>query len=276
MGAVEDCLPPVLHRNRDRIREALEAALGTLAPELVTSFESNLKTAGAGSTTRWLFQMICLHAGFASVNLAMGNVAIFSYGIQTAWDDLPGKTWGKIERDFLVGDIILTFTGFLPLPVKDLAEAALDSTLLVHAENVFLNSQGLREKNLQNVFFNIERDTRPILEEILNTGVPVTLTHFLFQDLRVYFSLSGEYRSQEIMDSIQAVISENLKKSDRIFRISPLSYIVISPGADSKQIQSRFKSIYIQIKSLVLDYDLRLCTVNQLPIRFTQIWSELL
>lgn len=275
MGAVEDCLPPVLSRNRARIREALEAGLGTLAPELVKSFESNLKTAGAGSTTRWLFQMICLNAGFASVNLTMGTVAIFSYGIETDWEDKKA-TWARIERSFSVGEITLTFIGVLPRSIKDLAEAALDSTLLVHAENVFLNSQGLREKNLQNVFFNIERDTKPILEEILNTGVPVTLTHFLFQDLRVYFSLSGEYRSQEIMDSIQEVISENLKKSDRIFRLSPLSYIVISPGADSQQIQARFKSIYIQIKSLVLDYDLRLCTVSQLPVRFTQIWSQLL
>jgi len=277
VSGIDDSLPPVLLRNREKIRESLESALGTLSSELVGSFESDLRRSSEGSSlTRWLFQMICLHAGFAHVTLSTGQIAIFSYGIQTDWSLLPSDVWGNIEREFLVGEIKLVFKGNAPATVIDLAEAAFEGCLRIHAENVFLNSQGLREKSLQNVFFNVERDCRPILEGMLRDGHPVTLTHFLFQDLRVYFSLSGEYRSQEIMDSIQKTIKENLKNSDHIFRLSPLSYLVVSPGADASQIKARFKGIYIQIKSLVLDYELRLCTIRNLPVRFTQIWSQLL
>ena len=275
MNELTSCLPPVLIRNQDAIRENLETALGTLPTDLALSFESDLKRAADGSLTRWLFQMICLHSGFASVTLFAGPIAIFSYGIQSDSRTMPPDVWTEIDLPFIVGEHRLRFYGILPIKNKQFATQASDS-LLVHAENVFLNSHGLREKSIQNIFFHVEKELRPLLEALLEQGTPVTLTHFLFQDLRVYFSLSGEYRSGEIMDSIQKTIKENLKNTDSIFRISPLSYIVLSPGADAAQIETRFKSIYVQIKSLVLDYHLKLFTIQRMPVRFSQIWGHLL
>ncbi len=275
MNDIASCLPPVLVRNQQLLRENLEAALGTLPSELAQSFEQDLRRAAQGSLTRWLFQMICLHSGFGSVTLYAGPIAVFSYGIQTDLRSLPREAWVETEKEFQVGEQKLRLYGILPAKSAAITNQAIDA-ILVHAENVFLNSHGLREKSIQNIFAPVERELRPILEGILADGTAVTLTHFLFQDMRVYFSLSGEYRSGEIMDSIQKIIRENLKGTDTIFRISPLSYIVVSPGADASQIEARFKTIYIQIKSLVLDYHLKLCTVQRLPVRFSQIWSQLL
>jgi hypothetical protein len=274
MSIIDSCLPPALLRNRNRIQDSLQAALGALPPGNAASFESDLRRTEQGSVTRWLYFMTCLHAGLVSMNLTDGPSTVLAYGVQ-----LPKSAWPpgfkQIERDFFLGGHHLVLSGWIPDTLADLSEQILDA-LIVPAENVFLNTQGLREKTLQNVFLSVERDLAPILEAHLQQGTTVTLTHFLFQDLRVYFSLSGEYRSGEIMDSIQKTIAGNLKKTDQIFRLSPLSYLVVCPGAEPEQLKQRFKGIYVQIRTLVLDYELRVHTVRQLPLQLNRVWSELL
>lgn len=274
MSIIESCLPPALLRNRNRIQDSLQAALATLPVDKARGLENEIKRTEQGSVTRWLFFMTCLHSGLVSMNLADGPATVLAYGIQ-----LPKNSWPsgfrRIEREFYLGGHHLSLAGYLPEPLADLSEQILDA-LIIPSENVFLNTQGLREKTLQNVFLSVERDLTVILEGHLQKGTRVTLTHFLFQDLRVYFSLSGEYRSGEIMDSIQKTIADNLKKSDHIFRLSPLSYIVVCPGADPEALKQRFKSIYVQIRTLVLDYELKMHTVESLPLQLTGVWSDLL
>lgn len=274
MSIIDSCLPPALLRHRNRIHDSLQASLAGLPALSTKTFADELRRTEQGSITRWLFFMTCLHAGLASMTLTDGPSIVLAYGVQ-----LPSKSWPdsfkRVERSFFLGGHHLTLAGYLPASLHDISESILDA-LVVPAENVFLNTQGLREKTLQNVFLSVERDMLPLLEGYLERGTPVTLTHFLFQDLRIYFSLSGEYRSGEIMDAIERTIRENLKKTDHIFRLSPLSYIVICPGADAEQLKHRFKGIYVQIRTLVLDYELRVHTVDRLPLQLNHVWSALL
>ena len=116
---------------------------------------------------------------------------------------------------------------------------------------------------------------RQALRGYLEQGTSVAISHFRFQDLRVYFEMSGDERTRDIMHAIVSTIRSNLKQRDMLFQLSPLSYVVVSPGAEREQIERRFKTIYFQVRSLVLEYRLTVVTVDRFPLRLNELWKDL-
>ena len=143
------------------------------------------------------------------------------------------------------------------------------------AANYFFNVPALSESPIDNFMLEVEDFCLDVLNANIPEGRPVTVTHFRFQEMEVYFEMSGEHRSRDIMRSITALIRENLKKDDSLIEISPTSYLVLSPGAHKDPIERRFESIYFHIHGLILDYDLDVICLEDMPGNMAEIWRAI-
>ena len=106
-------------------------------------------------------------------------------------------------------------------------------------------------------------------------GIPVTISHFHFQEMKIYLEVTGEQQTREFLNEINRTFQRNLKKKDTVIQISPVSYLVLSPGATTRIMTERFKHIFFMIKSLILEYKLDIYTVQQLPVEIHEIIRRL-
>ncbi len=103
---------------------------------------------------------------------------------------------------------------------------------------------------LENTIEFIEKKSRIYLEK----NIPVTLTHFKFENLARYLRYLGNIGSYNFILEIDSYIRSRLKKRDILIILSYNSFLVMSIGARKEIIFERFKDVYIEIKGLVLDY----------------------
>ena len=113
------------------------------------------------------------------------------------------------------------------------------------------------------------------IKRALEKAQPVTISHFLFQDLTRYIEEVGEFWTLEIIEEIRKTIKSNLKKRDTLVSLTPVSHLVLSSGPREEQIQERFHHIYFEIRSLILDYSIHTTTVDSPDYRIADILEKL-
>ncbi|MCB1173049.1 MAG: hypothetical protein KDK39_05775 [Leptospiraceae bacterium] len=160
-------------------------------------------------------------------------------------------------------------------PLRRMCANLLDYELLPMIQNWFLE----QPQYSQQQFIDHNRILHRILQDLivpqLGSGVPVTLSYFRFQQLTTYLEAAGEKQSGELLQELLHLFHRNLKQSDTVVQITPIHYLVVSPGATTHIMRERFKHIFFTIKSLVLEYKLEIHTIQDLPVRMNDIWKNL-
>ncbi|MCB1318796.1 MAG: hypothetical protein KDK34_01005, partial [Leptospiraceae bacterium] len=183
--------------------------------------------------------------------------------------------FAHIRRKQEIRDRVLEVEVILPERIRSVGVNLLDYEILPIASNYFFYYPALQNTRLVNHVTVLQRFATEIISSHVLREQSVTLTHFRFQDLSVYFERSGEHGTRDFMNGIIRTIRNNLKSTDTVYQMSPTSYVVFSPGAQKHHIQRRFKSIYFQIKSLVLEYKQFIVTIDSLPVNIEALWREL-
>ncbi len=284
-------ISPALTRFRGDIHDGLAQALGALPEDLAAEYKTNIEAIQDEPThlksgIQWTLYKYFRHAGFLQAIVLFNKKVVFSLGAGIMpWEakgnrrlpeDLKFPSVFKaVHHTQRHRELVLEIEGVIPAAVESMVTGILEKEIMPFATSYFFNMPVLRDNRRINVLRDVEARCTSIVEERLDQGKPVTLTHFRFQDMHVYFEMSGEHVTFEIVEKILATIRGNLKKEDILLQLSPVSYLVLSPGALEKQIATRFESIYFQINSLVLDYDLNVATVEQGPVDMEAVWKEL-
>jgi hypothetical protein len=124
---------------------------------------------------------------------------------------------------------------------------------------------------LENTIEFIEKKSKIYLEK----NIPVTLTHFKFENLDRYLCYLGNIGSYNFILEIDSYIRSRLKKRDILIILSYNSFLVMSIGARKEIISERFKDVYIEIKSLVLDYHIYIESLLTLDDSVKEILQKL-
>ncbi len=103
---------------------------------------------------------------------------------------------------------------------------------------------------LENTIHFVEKRSKPYLQK----NIPVTLSHFKFENLENYIYYLRNLGIYNFVLDLENFIHSKLKKRDLLVILSYNSFLVMSIGAKKEQIYERFKSVYIEIYNLVLDY----------------------
>lgn len=285
-------ISPLLGDAPGRVRAALDDVWAELSPERQAEYRRSVEagpgTGPGGPYAAWRLYHYCLFSGFLQARLRFDGKTVFEFGARLApWSEdraarspssvseplAPGL--GLLQRERWRRDHWLEFDAVAPAALVELGEALLDQELMPFAIQFCFFQSALRDQRVINQAEYLDVSARAVITESLQREKPVTLTHFRFQSLHIYFELSGEHRSREITQEIMANIHRHLKKGDALIQVTPLSYVVLSPGARRDQIVERFRRIYFQIRSLVLEYEIFLATVDRFPVRLNEIWQAL-
>ena len=112
-----------------------------------------------------------------------------------------------------------------------------------------------------------------------STGIekkPVTFTVFRFENFQKYIELAGEYFGREIISELVKQITTKLKQDDTCYVIAPREYLIVSVNCEKSILEKRFHREIFQIKSLILNYDVKF-TTRRLPINdLSLIWNEII
>ncbi len=159
---------------------------------------------------------------------------------------------------------------------SDAAASACDLEILRFAGDYLFHDPARRDDRVIDVLSAFEYNCEAIIQQNLELRRPITLAHFEFPGLAPYMELAGEARSRELMEEIITNIRKRMKKDDYLVQPAPGAYVALLPGARAAQIRERFHTIFFQVRSLVLDHRLHLCTVEGAPRPLNEIWKELL
>ncbi|MEQ9366811.1 MAG: hypothetical protein RIF32_21405 [Leptospirales bacterium] len=314
MSALFPGISTTLVRSEEEIQESLLDVRERLGRDRFEAYLQSLESLQASDDDpegfgHWFLRQYCLFAGFLQADFVFDDSqSVFRFGAEVV-------PWQKLERRFdqrgelsdenehdatrsgttlprelcaegpgaLVElskvvryrDHSLSVRLILPARLEDLARNLLDHEILPFARNLFFFSPGMGEARRIDHLAILNQQALAVLNERLEQGMQVTISHFKFQDLHIYLEMQGEHRTREILRGIIDYIHGNLKKQDLLLQLTPLSYIMISPGATQEQILERFRSIYFQIRSLVLEYQIHLTTVSETPVRLGEVWKDL-
>lgn len=237
----------------------------------------------------------CIQGLIIQAHFHYKNQAIFEFGLNllpkeylipdTSYDaiqtiknrespDLPPGL-SMIHRWFYYEDQVLDMCIITLKPLRRICANLIDYELYPIVESWYFNQPPLQQDNTLNQAAVLHRIFSDIIPPVLGTGVPVTISHFHFQELKIYLEVTGEQQSRDFFHELMKVFKKNLKQSDLVFQLTPVSYIVISPGATRRIMTDRFKHIFFMIKSLVLEYKLNIITIQKLPVVMNDIWKEL-
>ncbi|MCR9143261.1 MAG: hypothetical protein NXI24_13480 [bacterium] len=314
MSALFPGLSTALVRSEEEIQESLldvRARMGAVGFEAYLRSIESLHSPNdeQQSFGQWFLDQYCLFAGFLQVDFVFDDAQpVFRFGPAIVPWQQPGRRLdeqGDIPDETVANethagsdlpphlsaegpgalmelckvvrhrDHHLSVRLILPARLEDLARNLLDHEILPFARNLFFFSPGLGDSRRVDHLAVLNQQALAVLNERLEQGMIVTVSHFKFQDLHIYLEMQGEHRTREIFRGIIEYIHGNLKKQDLLLQLTPLSYIMISPGATEEQILERFRSIYFQIRSLVLEYKIHLTTVTESPVRLGQVWKDL-
>lgn len=278
-------ISPVVARYQGTVRRGIRRALGQLPGDLVGAYKDSLTepTGTALSFAHWILHNQVLFAGYFQAMLILDSRSVHRQGIEILpWDHglydsqqtLPAGLRSIVHSERISGRN-LHFFGVVPSDLEAPARVILDAELLPFARTYFLHAPGLHDERTVDLVQSLEADLRRLCLPHLENAVPVTFTHFRFQDMAIYFEMSGEHRSLEILAEIRAIVEQRLKSADELIMLAPGSLVVISPGARAVQMRERFNSVYFQTRSLLLDFTMEVHTLERPPIRFAELWRAL-
>lgn len=286
-------ISPGLIEKSDLVGSVMEQFLQNLPERLQREYRSSIrdgeaKTSLNRSGVRWILQNYFMFAGFLQGLIRLNRRPLFAFGGELlTWNDMRQADFasdisqavqGELYRPESIsrrGTMYLEITGVVPEPIRDIADNALADEIVPFAESYFFFLPTARDIRRVDILSEAENRCHEILNDFLREGISVVLTHFRFQDMRVYFEMSGEFRSLEFMNIIDSQIRGRMGPDDIIVHLSPLSSLIFSPNVSLEEARARFESLFFQIKSLIIDYDLEFAMADSLPIRLGDLWREL-
>lgn len=280
---------PLVLRTHDEIEAALGRALAALPSSIVDDYRESTEEARSSvarfrSFSRWILVNLFLSSGALQASIRWNGAQVFAFGVEILpWESADWTLYGTPFQETLSlvqsgGEShgrTLNVWAVVPREALTSAKAVIENDLLRYARNTYFHVPAMQERRLIDLTEPLLADLNAAIQGGLAGGKTVTVTHFRFQDMAHYFEMSGEHVAREILHSIQATIRHNLKKSDVLFALTPESYLVISPGAQGDVLHERFRTIYFQTHGLVLDYALRVVSIDRQPVRLNRIWKEL-
>jgi hypothetical protein len=267
----------LLASNQRRIAEALSHLFEAYPPSVYQRYSDYIagfqqRPERLDSWIRWTLFHYSLLSGQLNARLRNGDDILFQTGIEIE----PTAKLATIEAGRKRDDINLHFQATVPASIESLCAAILHQELMPLAANYFLYDPALIDSRSVNLLQKSEEKISELIDSAFLDTELVTLSHIRFQDLRPYFEITGEYRSHEIIQEIAGILERNLKQSDILLEITPVSYLVLSPGVDNDKMLERLKSLYFSIKNLLLDYKITCATIRAgTEINFSKIWSDL-
>lgn len=312
MGALFPEISPVLKRSVQLIETGLVAARPGLSD---AQFEDYLQSAAhpesdaasASDFGDWYLRQYCLFGGILQADFIYDSShTIFRCGGeilpwltardvhgQGLYDDSADAEWcadralpashagdgpgalRELRRILRFREHRLHMRFVAPASLTGVVENLLDHEIVPFARNLFFHHPALGDPRRIDHLAVMNQRALAVLAEHLEQGSAVTLSHFQFQDLHIYLEMQGEHRTREILRGIIDYIHGNLKSEDTLVQLTPRSYIMISPGATQEQILDRFRNIYFQIRSVVLEYRIHLTTISEGPVQLSAVWKEL-
>lgn len=284
-----NALSPALEHAAPKARDVVLAALEFLPEKYTRAYLNALDPQDTdernrSSKIRWLLHYAFLYSGALQGIITVDGRNVYSFGAEfIPWSgsrlDLPVDVTADllttVVRKESENDLDLVLTAVFPKKIAESVSRLVEAEIIPLARHYFLYLPGLKDPQMVDLNKRIIDLCQPVAEKAAKLGQPLSITHFHFQDMSVYFEMSGERRTFEILEEIIRIIRENLKKNDFLIQLSPLSYLVFSPGARKEQILGRFRSIYFYIKSLVLEYEMHIITLESAEIDWTQVWANL-
>lgn len=173
---------------------------------------------------------------------------VFYFGIELSGQ--PGVV------DFEITAREIRIETMIPESTAELSREILRKKLLPAAIRYIPSDSSFNPGNCFDYIEPIQRFVKKRIQRSLQNNQPVTIAHFAFQDLRTYFFNSGEFWTREVIHEIRESIQNAAQNRDLILTITPHSYVVLSPGSTQDQFEERYESLYVEVKSLILDYEL--------------------
>ena len=273
----------ILQERKDQLEAGWKEALRSLSLnerkdylELVQSTTARLSDDAAPG--EWLYYQHFLRGGCIQAMILHHRKPVYYFGIPLKpwkhWDEAgPGPN--DALRSIRVDRKEVSIQAVVPEKSAHLVRHMLAGELMPIAARILRSDAGRNPENwidsVQDLSYYLESRIKRALEK----GQPVTISHFLFQDLTRYIDEVGEFWTLEIIQEIQKTIKSNLKKRDTMVSLTPVSHLVLSAGPREEQIKERFHHIYFEIRSLVLDYSIHAVTVESPDYRITDILEKL-
>ena len=281
-------LCPVTARYQGGVRRGIRRALGALPHEIVREYRASLQRhtkpeSRQKTYTSWILENHMTFAGFLQSLIVLDGRETHRQGAEIRpWDGdlyrpeegLP-KGLTAINHTERVEERTLHFLGIVPADLEPSARIVLDAEILPFLRAYFLNLPALQDERTVDLVQELENHLRRFCQPHLESQLPVTFIHFQFQDMAIYFEMSGEHRSLEILEEVNEIIVAHLKSGDELIQLAPGSVLVVAPGARAAQMRERFRGVYFQTRSLILDCKSEVLTLESPPIRFAELWRLL-
>lgn len=241
---------PLLKKYSEELEKNWDEALQNLDTESKDYFINYLEHFSPNSINELIFYFYFLYSGCFYLYIGyLGNTYIeFGKKIDIISNPLLKHNkflWNSLE-----------IYAVYPYKSQKKIEEIFTKEFFPYVRKILLNDILFLETNIydyiENTIEYIEKKSKPYLEK----NIPVTLTHFKFENLEKYIDYLGNTGIYYFILEIDKSIKSKLKKRDILIILSYNSFLVMSIGARKEIIFERFKNVYIEIKSLVLDYHL--------------------
>lgn len=226
----------------------------------------------------WLFFQHLIRSGCLQAMVIHHRKPVYYFGIPLKpwklWDE-PGPGPYEELQSLRVDRKEVSVQAVVPAGSAHLVRHVIASELLPVATRILRSDAGRNPENWIDSVQDLSTYLSSRIKRALEKNQPVTISHFLFQDLTRYIDEVGEFWTLEIIQEIQKTIKSNLKKRDTMVSLTPVSHLVLSAGPREQQILNRFHHIYFEIRSLVLDYSIHTVTVDTPDYRIADILEKL-
>ncbi len=260
-------------------KEALKSLPGNQRKDYLELVQSTTRRLSDGSGPgEWLFYQHFLRGGCLQAMILHHGKPVYYFGIPLKdwkfWDE-PGPAPIDGLESLRVNRKEISIQAVVPSKSSHLIRHMLSGELLPIATRILRADAGRNPENWIDSVQDLSMYLTSRIKRALEKSQPVTISHFLFQDLTRYVEEVGEFWTLEIIDEIRTTIKSNLKKRDTLVSLTPVSHLVLSTGPREEQIRQRFHHIYFEIRNLVLDYSIFAATVETPDYRIADILEKL-
>lgn len=279
-----------LEKFQQVLRNALEKTLPRLPRELAEQILESSEEFSLESTGHFAkhLQSLFARAGLIQGIIRFDGRPVFHWGppylFETGREGEIHTSESRLERLDMLSRIFeaespggrpsLEMEAIAPSVIRRLARKLVRTEILPLASLHYYNLPLMQDRRVVDTLRPVEDFIRNSFEEKKATGEGVVLTHFRFQGMDQYFEFMGDQVSRDVGNSIYQSIREYLKPSDRLYMISTRSYLGVSPGADPDALSRRFRSVYIMVRGLVIDFELIQYRILS-EVDLSKIWKEL-
>ncbi|MBE7437912.1 MAG: hypothetical protein HS115_05585 [Spirochaetales bacterium] len=259
---MSDFPSPLIAANQSRIAEALAHTLREHAA-VAEAYQKQAREMAASdrlkSFIEYTLYHFCLQSGFIHALLKNHSEPLFEFGVP-----LPDGAieTARISMKQSRKDIELSFEATVPASIESLCSAILSQELIPFISNYYLYAPSLMEDRFIDMYTETWQKIGDLLDSALQQTSVATLSHVRIQDLRPYFTASGEYSSAEMIEEIKRILERNLKQSDVLFELSPFSFVLLSPGVHKEKILERLNRLQFSVRNMPIDFRIFAVTIS--------------